>query len=68
MGDVLTGIIGALICQGLPLLTATQLGACLHAKAADMVASRTGEVGLLATDLFTDLRRLINNRSDSGAR
>jgi len=68
MGDVLTGIIGALVCQGLPLLAATQLGACLHAKAADMVASRTGEVGLLATDLFTDLRRLINNRSDSGAR
>jgi NAD(P)H-hydrate epimerase len=67
MGDVLTGVIGGLICQGLSLLHATQLGACLHAKAADLVASRTGEVGLLATDLFTDLRRLINSRSLDGA-
>lgn len=65
MGDVLTGIIGALICQGLPLLQATQLGACLHAKAADMVAFRTGEIGLLATDLFPDLRQLINNRGNT---
>lgn len=67
MGDVLTGIIGGLICQGLSLSHATQLGACLHAKAADMVASRTGEIGLMATDLFADLRRLINNRSNNGA-
>ena len=67
MGDVLTGIIGGLICQGLSLSRATQLGVCLHAKAADLVASRTGEVGLMATDLFTDLRQLINNRGNSGA-
>jgi NAD(P)H-hydrate epimerase len=66
MGDVLTGIIGAMICQGLSLSSATQLGACLHGKAADAVAARTGEVGLLATDLFADLRQLINSRSNGG--
>jgi hydroxyethylthiazole kinase-like uncharacterized protein yjeF len=65
MGDVLTGIIGGLVCQGLPLSGATQLGVCLHAKAADLVAARSGEVGMLATDLITDLRHLINNRPDS---
>lgn len=60
MGDVLTGILAALLAQGLPAFEAACLGAWLHAKAADLAAQAGGERGLLATDLFIPLRRLVN--------
>ena len=58
MGDVLTGIIAALIAQGCGLDDAAQQGVCLHARAADMAAQR-GQRGLLASDLFPHLRNLV---------
>jgi ADP-dependent NAD(P)H-hydrate dehydratase / NAD(P)H-hydrate epimerase len=39
---------------------AAELGVCLHAAAADCAAELGGERGLLATDLFDYLRRLVN--------
>ncbi|MDZ7662447.1 NAD(P)H-hydrate dehydratase [Thiohalophilus sp.] len=60
MGDVLTGVIAALLAQGLAPATAAQLGVCLHASAADQGAKAAGERGLLAGDLFGPLRRLVN--------
>ena len=36
MGDVLSGILGGLLAQGLPLDIAAELGVCLHANAADI--------------------------------
>ena len=60
MGDTLTGIIAGLLAQGVPLLESTALGACLHGDAADLVALEYGERGMLASDLFPHLRRLIN--------
>ncbi|OUS04070.1 bifunctional ADP-dependent (S)-NAD(P)H-hydrate dehydratase/NAD(P)H-hydrate epimerase [Gammaproteobacteria bacterium 54_18_T64] len=62
MGDVLAGIIGGLLAQGLDAATATCLGACLHSVAADRVAAESGEKGLLASDLFTPLRHMVNAR------
>jgi len=59
MGDVLTGIIAALRAQGLALRDAASLGTALHAAAADAAAA-DGERGLLASDLFGPLRRLVN--------
>ncbi len=59
MGDVLTGLIAGLIAQGLELEDAAALGVSLHGAAADR-AARTGERGLLATDLFAELRPLLN--------
>jgi NAD(P)H-hydrate epimerase len=59
MGDVLTGVIAALAAQGLPLADAACAGAALHAAAAD-AAAVDGERGLLASDLFPHLRRLVN--------
>ncbi|WPL18917.1 Nicotinamide nucleotide repair protein [Thiorhodovibrio winogradskyi] len=56
MGDALTGIIGALLAQGLDLEQAASAGVCLHAAAADW-AARKGERGLLASDLIAALRR-----------
>ena len=59
MGDVLSGIIGALMAQGLTPFNAASLGVCLHALAGD-VAARQGKLGMLAADLFLPLRQLIN--------
>jgi len=60
MGDVLTGILGALIAQGLNTDMACQFGVSLHAKAGDLVAEHYGQRGLLASDLFETVRVLIN--------
>lgn len=59
MGDVLSGVIGGLVAQGVPLGDAAKLGACLHAMAGDM-AARSGERGTLAMDLMPFLRQLVN--------
>ncbi|MFC7521521.1 NAD(P)H-hydrate dehydratase [Xanthomonas populi] len=59
MGDLLTGVIAALLAQGWSLFDAASLGAVLHACAGD-AAARAGERGLLPTDLLPELRRLAN--------
>jgi len=63
MGDILSGIIGGLIAQGIPLGDAAKLGVCLHAAAGDL-AAKDGERGMIATDLLPYLRRLANYSSD----
>lgn len=60
MGDVLTGVIAALLAQGLPAFDAASGGALLHAAAGDAAARDSGERGLLPTDLMPWLRRLAN--------
>jgi NAD(P)H-hydrate epimerase len=59
MGDVLTGIIAALIAQGLGSFDAAKLGVWLHATAGD-AAAQVGEIGTLASDLFDPLRTELN--------
>jgi NAD(P)H-hydrate epimerase len=54
-GDVLTGLIAALIAQGLAPFEAAQLGVYLHGKAGDIAAEEIGQVGLIATDLIDRL-------------
>jgi ADP-dependent NAD(P)H-hydrate dehydratase / NAD(P)H-hydrate epimerase len=58
MGDVLTGIIAGLLAQGLSPEEAAKTGVCLHAKAADL-AAKSGQRGLLATDLLVHMRMLL---------
>lgn len=60
MGDVLTGVIAALVAQGMQPFDAASCGALLHAAAGDAAASDDGERGLLPTDLMPWLRRLSN--------
>ncbi|VAW71670.1 NAD(P)H-hydrate epimerase / ADP-dependent (S)-NAD(P)H-hydrate dehydratase [hydrothermal vent metagenome] len=60
MGDVLSGVVGALLAQGVPAEHAAGLAVCMHAQAADLLAEKYGERGLLASDLSTEIRRLIN--------
>lgn len=62
MGDVLAGLIAALLAQGLPLETAAETGVLVHAMAGDRGAAATGERGLLATDLMPEIRNLMNQR------
>jgi len=59
MGDVLSGIIASLIAQGYEPSLASQLGVCLHALAGDL-AAENGKTGLLASDLFVFIRKLMN--------
>lgn len=60
MGDVLTGVLAALLAQGMPAWQAARWGVCLHSAAADCAAHENGSCGLLATDLMSWLRRLNN--------
>lgn len=60
MGDVLSGIIGAALGQKLALFDAACAGAVAHGAAADLRAARFGTRGMLATDLFSTLLRVVN--------
>ena len=59
MGDVLAGIVAALLAQGLAPEQAAATGVEIHAQAGDK-AAEAGERGLLASDLLYELRGLIN--------
>lgn len=50
-GDVLSGLIGALLARGMPSWDAARLAAWLHGRAADLLAERIGEDVLIASDL-----------------
>ena len=60
MGDVLSGVIGGLLAQGLDPVEAARLGVAIHGSAADVLAEKHGERGLLATDLLSEIRALVN--------
>jgi len=63
MGDLLSGIIGGLIAQGLSLQDAAELGCCLHSSAADKLVDTVGYRGIAATDLLPYLRQLLNQEN-----
>ena len=58
-GDVLSGIITALLGQGVPPLEAAACGAWLHGKAGDLCAEKMGQYGMLPTDMLGVLPRLL---------
>ena len=60
MGDVLCGVIAALIAQGFSLSLAARAGVWAHAEAADRAARAGGERGMLAGDVIDMLRRVLN--------
>ena len=57
MGDVLTGVVAALLAQGCSAFDAASAGACVHAAAGD-VAAGGGVRGMLASDVIAALRPL----------
>ena len=52
MGDALSGILGALLAQGLSAPEAACLGVYLHGEVADHIAAARGQIGLLASDII----------------
>jgi hydroxyethylthiazole kinase-like uncharacterized protein yjeF len=61
-GDVLAGMLGAFLAQGIELNDALELAVCLHGAAADaLVADGVGPAGLTASELAPAARRLLNH-------
>ena len=58
-GDVLAGIITALLGQGITPLEAATCGAWLHGAAGDICAAEIGQYGMLPTDMLNALPRLL---------
>ena len=54
-GDVLTGVILALLAQGYDADTASKLGVCVHGLAGDLAARDKGEIALTASDVVDNL-------------
>ena len=60
-GDVLAGMLGALLAQRIAMTDALQFAVCLHGAAADaLVADGVGPAGLTASELAPAARRLLN--------
>jgi len=65
-GDVLTGIIAALMAQGLDHMSALRCGVLAHAVAGDEAAARQGEMAMLAGDLCESLHVVWQSASRPG--
>jgi NAD(P)H-hydrate epimerase len=57
-GDILTGIIGSLICQGMKPLYAAICGTYIHGLAADIISKKTSRTSLIATDLLEGIKEV----------
>lgn len=64
-GDVLSGLIGSFVAQGLGLAESARLGVYVHGAAADaMVARGVGPVGVTASEIVLEARQIINQLND----
>jgi NAD(P)H-hydrate repair Nnr-like enzyme with NAD(P)H-hydrate dehydratase domain len=57
---VLSGVIGALLAQGLDAFTAAVTGVYVHAAAGRRISERLGDSGLLAGDLLLEIPLVMN--------
>jgi NAD(P)H-hydrate epimerase len=60
-GDVLTGLIAALLAQKLDAFSAAQLGADVHGLAGDLAKADVGEIGMTASDVLDRLPRALKS-------
>ncbi|MBC8355265.1 MAG: NAD(P)H-hydrate dehydratase [Planctomycetes bacterium] len=74
-GDVLTGIIAALLGQGLAPFDAARLGSHVHGLAGDLAAAQLGTTSMIASDIvaqlpvaFLDLERAGDGMAESAGR
>jgi hydroxyethylthiazole kinase-like uncharacterized protein yjeF len=65
-GDVLAGMIGALLAQGLDAYSAAVTGVYVHAAAGRRIAQRLGDSGLLAGDLLPEIPLVMNDLRKGG--
>jgi hydroxyethylthiazole kinase-like uncharacterized protein yjeF len=60
-GDVLAGFIGSLLAQGLTAFEAATLAVHIHGEAADTLSRDIGGmIGVTASELISEMRRLVN--------
>lgn len=57
-GDILTGIIGSLLCQGMGLMGSAVCGVFIHGLAADIMVKETSRTSLIATDLLEGIKKV----------
>ena len=63
-GDVLAGMLGAMLALGLDAATALRYAVCLHGAAADrLVARGVGPIGVGASELADAARELLNRNA-----
>jgi len=60
MGDLLAGMIGSLLVQGVELAKAVVTAVYLHGFAGDLVSVKLGTIGIMATDLLSVIPVAIN--------
>jgi NAD(P)H-hydrate epimerase len=66
-GDVLTGMIAGFLAQGHSPFEAACMGVFCHGRAADRLARRRGEQGMIATDLLTEIPIVLKTLSEHDA-
>lgn len=64
-GDVLTGMIAALVGQGLTVFEAAKCGAYLHGKAGDLAAQAKTKLAMIASDIIDNIPAVVK-RIESG--
>lgn len=65
-GDVLAGLIGALLAQGMAAFDAACLGVFMHGMAGERISQRLGDAGLLASDLPYELALVRHDLAELG--
>ncbi|MFH1378347.1 MAG: NAD(P)H-hydrate dehydratase [Planctomycetota bacterium] len=63
-GDVLSGVIGALLASGMSGFDAARLGVYLHGRAGDIRAETIGETSLIASDIIDGLANAIQETEE----
>ena len=58
-GDVLTGIIGSFLAQGMSPFKAAKIGTYIHGLAGDLAAKEIGEISLVAGDILKKVPQAI---------
>jgi len=64
MGDVLSGIIAALVGQGLTLIDAARTGVFMHALCAELYSQTRDQSGLIASDIIERIPRVLKQLRD----
>ena len=65
-GDVLSGLVGSLLAQGMDAFAAAVLGVYLHGLAGDLAGDVKGKTPLIATDLLEHLPKAFRQHADGG--
>lgn len=65
-GDVLSGIVGGLLAQGLQPIDAAALGVYIHGLAGDIAAVDIGDVGIVAGDISSSIPFALTSITDGG--